>query len=199
MKDKILVFLFMIYLLSTLIYAMPSDEEMNCLVNKIYEDCEDQIIVKCIETVTPCFSKDCLRCNEILENNKEKIKDYLTNWIWGWENMSIFVQNSYTPLVCTDMKRQTHSFVLDSAFNPIWDGKRVLCPPRVTNVTNNWTVFGLNLVSNGGLTIIGITIFGIGSITLIGIGILIAFITVIKKKRLSLKKYTIIVQKNSKF
>ena len=193
-----LIFIFMFCLLFTSIYAVPSDEEMNCLVDKISEECNNQIIIKCRETETPCFSKDCLKCDETLENNKENIKSYLSNWIKDWESKGILVQNSYTPLVCTDMKIQTHSFFLDSAFNLMWDGKRVSCPPEVTNITNNWTVFGLNIVSNGGLTIVGITVLGLGGITLIGIGILITFITVIKKKNLSLKNYTIVVQKNSK-
>jgi len=188
MKEKLLICILVFSLLFQLVYAVPSDEVMDCVVNRIMEDCKGMKILKCTG----------VECSGLLENDTE-IQEYLTNWIQEWEKQGVLLQYSYTPLVCTsDLETQAHSFRVDSTYNPIWDGKKISCPSEITNITNNWTVFGLTLVSNGGLTIIGITIFGIGGITFIGFGILITIFIVIKKKRVSVKEYTIIVQKKSK-
>lgn len=175
-----LIFVFCI--LPSLIYAFPSEEEMDCVINQIIEDCKGMTILKCIDDGS---------CEGTLKNNYE-VKVYLTKWIQEFEDQAILVHSSYTPLVCTkNYNTQDHSFKVDSAYNPLWDGQKILCTPEITNVTNNWTVFGLNIISKGGLTIVGITGFSIGSI--------ITFIVIdIKKKRVSIKNHTLVVQKNSK-
>ena len=118
----------------------------------------------------------------------------------NWENQRDLVFQSPSPFGCVDKRvnfTKSHSFKLDSAYNPLWDNKRVVCPPEITNITNEWTVFGVSIVSNGGLTIVGIALFGVGGITLIGVGVSFTLLFLFKKKTISIRNYDIKMKQKS--
>lgn len=194
MKNTLLIFLITTFFLVSIIYAIPSDEEMDCLVEKIIEDCRNFIIAgDCEEQADGSF-----HCEKFFDNNdKEGIRDYLLNWMVDWEKQATLVQYRSPGFGCVNKQHFTeaHTFKVDSNYNPLWDGKRVSCPSNVTkvteNITNNLTILGVSLISNGGITIIGFTVISIVEFTVLGLGIYF----IIKKRKLSIRNYTIFVRK----
>ncbi len=167
------------------VHAQPSDEVMDCLVDKIITDCKDHRIYG------DCKQDDGsqLVCGKMFSNeDKTGVKSYISEWMIDWEKQGNFVQYSPSPFGCLNGDGNGHAFRVDSAFAPQWDGKAVSCPAKV----ENWTVFGFSLNSYGGITIVGFSIFGpalLGSILTLSV--------LIKKKRVNIWRYSIVV-KNQK-
>ena len=168
------------FLFTPLVKAMPSNEDMECLVNRIVEDCRGY------KVFGECEQKDGkLSCGKSFSNGDEKeISSYLGSWIQSWESRGEFVQYSPSPFGCLNDAHQSHACKLDSAFKPLWDGKEVSCPAKV----NNWTIFGFSISSAGGITIVGLSVTGFSIL-----GSIITLTVLIRKKRISIANYVISV------
>ena len=76
-----------------------------------------------------------------------------------------------------DLQCGDHFFIVQGN-EYFWDGKSLVefvkeGPVNITKqeITNNLSLFGINLISNGGITIIGVSIIGIGGISVIAVAI----------------------------
>jgi len=168
------------------VYAMPSSETMECLVDKVIEDCRGYKIYG-----------DCARENGELScgmnfdnDDRTGIKSYLNTWVADWEEEAQLVHSSPSPFGCVNTSGESHAFRLDSSYNPQWDGKAISCPSEVTKITN-WTVFGFQIYSLGGITIISFSIFGFAIL-----GSLFTFVYLVKKRKISIFRYTIMTKKD---
>jgi len=192
MKHIFLTFLLMLLFLPSVI-AIYDNNYRDCLAQKIYDDCEKNLIWTA-ETVLFPDGSTVIRNGELLTKEKVRnIVDFAEMQDNDFKKIGFPVESYPERFRCDDYYLRVN----DNRY--YWRGIEVTCPTNITKeYFRDFTLFGVNMISNGGLTIIGFTIVGIGGITLLGIGIVISFSFIIKKKKVNLANYYIFVKKKEK-
>jgi hypothetical protein len=192
MKQIILTLILALLVMPNVI-AVYDDDFRNCLTQKIYEDCDKNLIWTKETILFPNGSP-------VIKNGETLTKEKIRNIVDFSE-----IQNNDFKIIGVSVESYPERFYCNDYYLRVndgryyWRGVEVTCPTNITKeYFNDFTLFGFNIISNGGFTAIGFTLISLGGLTFIGIGFAITFVIIIKKKRVKIWNYIISVTKEKK-